>query len=178
MKILKKTFWMAMLASAGFGWLGCYGQPTGLVKDKTFDKRLSFMLDSTEVPFLSVKELKENKQEYIILDARARKEFEVSHIPGAIWIGEDNYRKEDFKGMDKSKPAVVYCSVGYRSQLAGKDLQDFGFTKLYNLYGSIFEWANRSYPLVTPSGNTTNRVHTYNANWSKWVDNPEIEKVY
>ena len=136
------------------------------------------MLDSNQVPFMSVEKLKENKSEYILLDARAKEEYEVSHIPGAVWIGPDSYEEQDFSALDKSKPIVVYCSVGYRSQLAGKELQGFGFPRVYNLYGSIFEWANRSYTLVTPEGNTTDKLHTYNKNWSKWVNNEEIEKVY
>lgn len=177
-KLLKKTFWMVLLASAGLHWLGCYGQATGLVENEKFDKRLSFMLDSSEVPFMGVENLRQNKEEYILLDARAKEEYEVSHIPGAIWVGEGEYHPEDFKNIDTSKAVVVYCSVGYRSQLAGADLKSFGFHKVYNLYGSIFEWANRSYPLVTPEGDTTKNLHTYNANWSKWVFNPDIKKVY
>ena len=176
-KLIKKTTFFAILASLGLGGLGCYGQPTGLVENKKFDKRLSFMLDSTEVPFLSVEELKKNKQEYILLDARSKQEYEVSHIPGAIWIGENDYKMEDFAQLNQSKPVVVYCSVGYRSQLAGKDLQKFEFPKVYNLYGSIFEWANRSYPLVDSEGNYTNDLHTYNTNWAKWVLNDQINKV-
>jgi rhodanese-related sulfurtransferase len=177
-RVIKKTTWIAILTSLGLSWMGCYGQPTGLVENEKFDKRLSYMLDSSEVPFLDVNSLKSNKQEYILLDARAREEFEISHIPGAIWIGENNYEKEDFDLIDRSKPVVVYCSVGYRSQLAGNKLQKFGFPKVYNLYGSIFEWANRSYPLENIEGESTKRLHTYNSNWSKWVDNEEIEKVY
>jgi len=73
---------------------------------------------------------------------------------------------------------VVYCSIGYRSEKIGEKLLRLGYKNVYNLYGSIFEWANEKYQLVGSNGKTTNRVHSYNKSWSKWVTNEEIKTVW
>ena len=51
-------------------------------------------------------------------------------------------------------------------------------SNVYNLYGSIFEWANEGLPLVDNNGYDTNAVHTWNKRWSQWVTNPNVEKVW
>ena len=40
------------------------------------------------VPYISVQELAMNYEDYIVLDTRKKEEFEVSHLPNAIWVGE------------------------------------------------------------------------------------------
>ncbi|MFQ5964533.1 MAG: hypothetical protein ACE5KZ_09635 [Candidatus Scalinduaceae bacterium] len=41
-----------------------------------------------------------------------------------------------------------------------------GFTRVYNLEGSIFKWANEGKPLI--QGHTTvQKVYPYNAYWGK-----------
>jgi len=80
--------------------------------------------------------------------------------------------------IDKETTLVVYCSIGYRSDKIGGQLKKAGFNRVFNLYGSIFEWVNRGYTVVDKAGHPTNRLHTYNKHWSRWVDNPKIEKIY
>ena len=171
-----KRLSVLLMLLTGLQWSACKGQPTGLVKDVSYDKMLAGMLDSTQVPFISVDQLSKNPDQYLILDARAREEFEVSHIPGAIWIGYDEYQRDRIQNLSEDKPVVVYCSVGYRSEKIGRKLQEH-FSSVYNLYGSIFEWANQSRPLVN-EGDTTQSLHTYNKRWSKWVTNTKIQKQY
>ena len=61
----------------------------------------------------------------------------------------------------------------------GEQLQEAGFTKVFNLYGSLFEWANQDYPLENAEGTVTHKVHTYNKKWSQWVDDDgKIVKVW
>ena len=71
--------------------------------------------------------------------------------------------------LDKDKPVILYCSVGYRSEKIGERLQEMGFTEVYNLYGGIFDWKNKDNPVVNTHQNPTDSVHTYNKNWSKWL---------
>ena len=80
--------------------------------------------------------------------------------------------------IPKESNMVVYCSIGYRSEKIGEKLLRLGYKNVYNLYGSIFEWANDKYPLVGSNGKTTNRVHCYNKSWGKWVTNDEIRTVW
>ncbi|MBP6794651.1 MAG: rhodanese-like domain-containing protein [Saprospiraceae bacterium] len=149
---------------------------TGMVKDAAFDKTITGLLDF-EVTAISVSDLQKMK-EVLLLDAREEEEFAVSHIPGAVHIGYNHWSKEAVKNINMEKKIVVYCSVGYRSEKIGKKLKDLGFENVYNLYGSIFEWANQGLPLESSDGSKTNKIHTYNKNWSKWVLNKEILKVW
>ncbi len=65
---------------------------TGQVANPKFKKRIDFLLSET-VPFISVSELKENSENYLILDAREKEEYEVSKIVSAKYVG---YEKPDF----------------------------------------------------------------------------------
>ena len=146
-------------------------------EENAFDKTLVTMLNFS-VPTIGVKELSEHRKDYILLDAREPKEYEVSHIEGAKNIGYDHFLLENLQNMDKKTPIVVYCSVGYRSEKIGEKLQSAGFTNVKNLYGSIFEWVNEGFPVVANDNKTTSKVHTYNKAWSKWVNKKNIEKIY
>lgn len=75
----------------------------------------------------------------IIIDARAKKEFHVSNITGAMNIPYNKDPLKHFTCVDPDRSIVVYCSVGYRSSILTEKLQDMGFTKVYNLEGSIFK---------------------------------------
>jgi len=113
-----------------------------------------------------------------LLDARELEEYVVSRIPGAIHFGYDNPKWSLLESVAKDKEIIVYCSIGYRSEKIGEKLIKRGYTNVRNLYGSIFEWANRGYTLEGPRQRTTNKVHTYNKKWSTWVLNDSVQKVY
>ncbi len=141
-----------------------------------FDKKVASWL-SFSVPTVGPDEVKK-MPDVLLLDAREREEYNVSHIPTAVFIGYNNFEKATLNDVPKDKPIVVYCSIGYRSEKIGEKLQKMGFTKVYNLYGSIFEWVNQGNPIEDSQGNPTSKVHTFNRNWSKWVDKGKAEKVW
>lgn len=147
------------------------------IESKKFNKLLSKMVKE-EVPLIGVDELNKNMDNYFILDAREKEEYKVSHIEGAQYIGYDNVDFEVVKDLPKDTPIVIYCSIGVRSEHIGEKLEEQGFTNVQNLYGSIFEWANRGYSLVDYSGYPTKKVHAYNWMWGKWMVNEGYEKVY
>jgi rhodanese-related sulfurtransferase len=178
MRNIKNSFWV-LLAGLGLLWPSCVAQPTGLVQSNAYDRTLSTLLNPEEVPVLSVDQLYQlGTENVILLDTRAREEYEVSHIPGAIWVGYEDFDAERVANLDRQKEVIVYCSVGYRSEKVGGQLQDLGFEHVQNLYGSIFEWANQSYPLVSPSGDTIRQIHAYNRVWGRWMTNEKVEKKY
>ncbi len=142
-----------------------------------FDRELTRLLDFS-VPLLGVDSLYRQAQDYIILDARTREEYEVSHIPGSVFLGYPDADPEVMETLPKDRPLLLYCSVGYRSERMAERLRKAGFTRVFNLYGSIFEWANRGYPLENGRGETTDTLHTYNRAWSKWVENPKVVRVW
>lgn len=158
---------------------GCFAQapPHVSVQNESFNKKLEFLL-SFSVPVIDVNELAENQNDYLILDAREPKEFEISHIETAKNIGYDDPNFDVLANTPKDQPIVLYCSVGYRSEKLGEKLKKRGFTNVKNLYGSIFEWANEDLPMVDENGNSTKKIHTYNKKWSKWVIDGKAEKTW
>ena len=147
------------------------------IENKAFNRLLSKMVKE-EVPLIGVEKLHSSKEGYLILDAREKEEFEISHIEGAKYIGYDEVDFSAVQDVPKDTPIVIYCSIGVRSEHIGERLEQQGFTNVQNLYGSIFEWANKGYDLVDKSGNRTNKVHAYNWIWGKWMENNTYEKVY
>lgn len=89
------------------------------VHDKTYDLLLSTLL-SHSVPAVSVDQIASDH--FHILDARAYREFEVSHIEGATWVGYDVFDIGRLAGINKEATIAVYCPVGYRSERIVKQL--------------------------------------------------------
>lgn len=149
----------------------------GQVVSEDFDKEIASLL-SYSVPIMTVDDLEEYDEPLLILDAREIEEYNTSHIPSAIHFGYKNPLFHKLDQIDKKQPILLYCSVGYRSEKIGEDLLDMGYLYVYNLYGSIFEWANQGNRVVNSEDEATSKVHTYNKKWSQWIINPEIEKVW
>lgn len=131
-----------------------------------------------DVPFISVADAFAAMDKYTFLDAREKNEFEVSHIKNAKYIGYDDFDMSTLDDLDKNQPIVIYCSIGYRSEKIGDKLKNAGFSKVYNLYGSIFEWVNQHHPVYDTSNQQSLNIHTYNKKWSKWVTTDDVKKVW
>lgn len=164
------------------GWFISAQEPANrpACKNSEFDNKVASTIRFT-VPLVSCEELFSwtcEEKELILLDAREPAEFLISHIPGASHVGYTEFKIESLNNTAKNARIVVYCSIGYRSEKIGEQLQKAGFRNVYNLYGSIFEWGNLGYPLVDENEKTTHSIHTYNSRWSKWVINPELNKIY
>lgn len=131
------------------------------------------------VPVIGVKDLKNIRNEVFIFDTREREEYEVSHIPGAKFLGFKTFDPNQLEGLSKDSKIVLYCSIGYRSEKIGEKLKRLGYANVYNLYGSLFEWANQGNTLVDGNGRPTNKIHTYNEAWSQWVEEyGRVEKIW
>ena len=158
----------------------CYAQQTtnrtAHCENPAFDKKVENLIRFS-VPTISVEELAQ-MENVVIADTREKEEFMVSHIPDAQFVGYKKFDVEQLGDTPKDAPIVLYCSVGYRSEKIGEKLQKMGYTNVYNLYGSIFEWVNQGHPVVNPKGEETDRVHTYNKKWSQWLDEGKAEKTW
>ncbi|WP_366184345.1 rhodanese-like domain-containing protein [Flavobacterium ovatum] len=121
------------------------------------------------VPYIKINEL--NNSSYILLDSREPREYEVSHIPNAIFVGYDHFKPEKMSKLIKNRntPIVVYCSIGVRSEQIGEKLQKLGYTNVHNLYGGIFEYKNNGGTVVNQNNKKTDSVHAYNKQWSVYL---------
>ena len=145
-----------------------------LVAQKSLD-RVLHIFNSKSIPYISVEELRmfQLRGELAILDSREIEEFEVSHIPSARYVGYKRFSSKAITSSipDKDTPIVVYCSVGIRSETISEKLKKAGYTNIHNLYGGIFEWKNKGYPVIDPDGKETENLHAYSRVWSKWLNN-------
>jgi len=146
------------------------------VENEQFGQMLIGLLTHS-VEEITVIEILENKrQNYIFLDARERKEYEISHLKDAVWVGYDDFELKRLQNVPKDAKIIVYCSVGYRSEKVSEKLLSVGYTDVANLYGGIFEWANagqKVYRIVKGEEVETEKIHTYNKEWSVWLEKGE-----
>jgi rhodanese-related sulfurtransferase len=113
----------------------------------------------------------------IYVDTREAEEYAVSHLPGAVHLG---YSDPDFsvlEGVDAARPLVLYCTVGYRSERMASELRQRGFSRVYNLYGSLYAWKLAGLPLRDGNG-FTERMHTYNRKWGTYIPDSLGTKVH
>lgn len=99
-----------------------------------------------------------------VVDVRTSEEFAVSHVPTAVNLVAATEIAERFP--DIHEEIVLYCSVGYRSAAIAEQMMAMGYTKIRNLHHSLFEWANKGYPMVNKEGGTR-YAHPYNRRWGK-----------
>lgn len=134
-------------------------------------------LNKKSIPYISVKEL-HSKHSVVLLDSREIKEFNVSHIENAIYVGYDKFdsKKVTTVVKDKNATIVVYCSIGVRSEKIGERILKLGYKNVFNLYGGIFEWKNQDGKVVNNQNVETEEIHTYNKEWSAYAT--KGKKVY
>ncbi|MCL7753682.1 rhodanese-like domain-containing protein [Polaribacter sp. Z022] len=161
---MKKTvLFFLLISSVSFG-------------QKKLDKLLN-KFNKNNVPYISADSLATTNA--ILLDARETKEFKVSHLKDAICVGYDNFNINNTIAKlpkDKNAKIVVYCSLGIRSEIVADKLIKEGYTNVFNLYGGIFEWKNNNFQVIDTLGKNTEKVHTFNKDWSKWLK--KGKKVY
>jgi rhodanese-related sulfurtransferase len=143
-----------LLLLSGFFW----SDPTWEEVNRTIDRKYPAVRNiNTE----SLKTFLDQGKQPILVDVREKDEFAVSHLPTAV-----NITEIDEVPYPTDLPIVVYCSVGVRSANFAKQLGALGFTEILNLRGSIFEWANKGYPLMR-GNREVGFVHPYNSKWGK-----------
>ena len=102
----------------------------------------------------------------VLLDSRALNEYKTSHLQDAKFAGSEKEVLKAIRDLNRRHAIVVYCSVGYRSSKLAVNLQELGFENVYNLEGSIFQWANEGRPVYS-KGVQVKRVHPFNRKWGK-----------
>ena len=137
---------------------------------ETVDEKIAN--DFPDIEFISTDELyglykKADVEIPVIVDVRAESEFKVGHLQDALNLET----AKEIAGLisDKDAAIVVYCSVGYRSAGVAEELMKMAYTNVRNLRHSVFEWANKDYPLSNAYGDT-NKVHPFNRRWGKLLD--------
>lgn len=103
----------------------------------------------------------------VVVDVRNPEERQVSMIEGAVTSEDFLGNPADYQG----KTVLTYCTVGHRSGLFARQLQDQGWTA-FNMKGAILSWTHAGGPLVDANG-PTRRVHVFGPTWNLIADGYE-----
>ena len=84
----------------------------------------------------------------LVVDIRDTPEVQSSgkvkgavHVPrGMLEFRADPESPYHDPAFERGKQVILYCASGGRAALAGKTLQDLGYTKVYNM-GGFKDWA-------------------------------------
>lgn len=158
-------------------------RPDGAAADRSGDRaaereaeferlKAELRAELPQVATLSVEELAarlEAGETPLLLDVRARSEFDVSHLRGAHWAESPAEAEALLAGVPPEREVIVYCSIGYRSAHMADALGRAGRSNVRNLEGSIFEWANTGHA-VWRDGERVREVHPYDAQWGRLLD--------
>lgn len=90
---------------------------------------------------ITVEDLKfkiDNNEEFQLIDVREQFEYDMSNLGGeniplaGVLIEADK--------ISKTKPVIIQCRSGARSAAAVMQLEQLGYTNLFNLKGGILAW--------------------------------------
>lgn len=108
--------------------------------------------------YVSVKDLKDNANDYVILDARETADYWAKHIDGAVSanVASDTSKMDDTVkavvdkyGKDKKYAVICYSGNKYAKK-ASRDLRALGVPadKIVTMEGGMKAWEAANYPLV------------------------------
>lgn len=129
-----------------------------------YDNIIGYLRDGTEgwyntgfptesLPLLSVHRLKDmidHNENILVLDTRSQDEWESGHIENAlnIYVGHLEQRLGE---VPRDIPLAVICNVGHRAGLGASILLRAGYSKVFNVLGSVTAWVAAGFPVVKDS---------------------------
>ena len=101
--------------------------------------------DNVEINIDQFKEMRDNGDDFVLVDVREYHEYDIANIEGSVLIplGEVADRLDELNPDDE---IVVHCHHGGRSMKATQYLIDQGFKNVKNLAGGIDAWAEKYDP--------------------------------
>jgi sulfur-carrier protein adenylyltransferase/sulfurtransferase len=113
----------------------------------------------------------EGPQKPHIIDVREKSEWDEGYISGATYIPRSYLEiRIENAVRDKSEPVLLYCAGGNRSALAGRTLQEMGYTNVQSLAGGFSAWKDAGQRFVVPRTLSSEQMHRY----SRHILIPEV----
>jgi len=91
-----------------------------------------------EITVKELLQLRENKEDFQLIDVREPSEYEAANLRGELIPLATIPQNQD--KIAKDKKVVIMCRSGNRSGQAVRFLENLGFTNLYNLKGGILAY--------------------------------------
>jgi rhodanese-related sulfurtransferase len=83
----------------------------------------------------------------VVIDVREPSEWAQGVIPGAHPVPRGVLEPQLDGKVAYDATVVLYCAVGGRSALAGRSLQEMGFSAVENLEGGFDAWSRSGLPV-------------------------------
>ncbi len=81
-----------------------------------------------------------------LIDVREADEYESGHIPGARHLSKGIIERDIADHVpDTDREIVLYCGGGYRSVLAGDNLQKMGYSNVKSMAGGWRQWRENGF---------------------------------
>ncbi len=87
-----------------------------------------------------------------VLDARSAEEYEQNHVKGAVNVDTEERFEKVAATLDKNLPVFVYSIGNGRSGRLAKQLDQKGFTQVYEIPGGLSKWIGEGKPVVSTVG--------------------------
>ena len=86
-------------------------------------------------------------EKFIVVDVREESEWAKGHLPGAIHLGKGVIERDIEQSVpDTGTKLILYCGGGFRSALAGDNLQKMGYTNVESMDGGWRGWLDAGLP--------------------------------
>lgn len=121
-----------------------YAPPFATTKDPILYTGMALDNALHGVPLLTPGKLLERQEQgekIQVIDTRSRKDYEKSHVKGAIHIPLSELRNRA-EELDKELPTVTYCNKGVTGNASQNVLLNKGFKEVYNLSGGNKNYQN------------------------------------
>ena len=107
---------------------------------------------NAEINEITISELLQHNQPYVLLDIREDHEWAKGHLPEAMHLGKGIIERDIEQTVpDKKQKIVLYCGGGYRSALAAQTLQRMGYQLVLSLAGGYREWTEQGLTIDVPA---------------------------
>ena len=100
-----------------------------------------------ETNVADVKKRMDAGEKFILVDVREDNEWANGHLPGAVHLGKGIIERDiEQRVPDMSAKVILYCGGGFRSALAGDNLQKMGYTNVESMDGGWKGWVQAGLP--------------------------------
>jgi rhodanese-related sulfurtransferase len=94
-----------------------------------------------EVRVHEVKDMRDRKEAFTLIDVREPMEWNLGRIPGAVHIPLGMLESKVEGAAPRDARVVLYCARGNRSALAADTLQNLGYSNVSSMAGGWLAWA-------------------------------------
>jgi rhodanese-related sulfurtransferase len=100
-----------------------------------------------ETNVADVKRRMDAGEKFLLIDVREDGEWVKGHLPGAVHLGKGIIERDiEQRVPDTGAKLILYCGGGFRSALAGENLQKMGYTNVESMDGGWKGWVDAGLP--------------------------------